>query len=47
MGETCSTYGEARNAYSIFVRKPVGKRSLGRLRHGYDNIKANPKGLGC
>jgi hypothetical protein len=32
--------GEKRNACRILVRKPEGKRPLGRLRHGWvDNIK--------
>jgi hypothetical protein len=33
MGRTCSTNEEKRNAYKILVRKPKGKRALGRLRH--------------
>jgi hypothetical protein len=32
--------GEKRNAYSILVGKPEGKRYLGKQRHGWvDNIK--------
>jgi hypothetical protein len=32
--------GEKRNAYSVFVRKPEGKKTLGRLRRRWDdNIK--------
>jgi hypothetical protein len=30
MGETCSAHGEMRNAYTILVGKPDGKRPLGR-----------------
>jgi hypothetical protein len=32
MGRACSTNGETRNAYRILVRKPEGKRPLGRAR---------------
>ena len=32
-GGTCSTYGERRDAYSVLVGKPEGKRPLGRPRH--------------
>jgi hypothetical protein len=33
MGAPCSTKGEKRNAYRLFVGKPEGKRPLGRPRH--------------
>jgi hypothetical protein len=40
MGMACSTNGEKRNAYSILVGNPKGKRPLGRLRRRWvDNIK--------
>jgi hypothetical protein len=40
MGKACSTNGEKRHAYMIFVGKPDGKRSLGRPKHRWvDNIK--------
>jgi hypothetical protein len=40
MGRTCSTNGEKRNAYRLFVGKPEGKRPLGSPRHRWaDNIK--------
>jgi hypothetical protein len=34
MGRACSTNGEKRNAYRIFLLKPEGKIPLGRPRHG-------------
>jgi hypothetical protein len=44
MGGACSTHGEVSNAYKIFVRKPEGKRSLGRPWHTWeDNIRADLK----
>jgi hypothetical protein len=40
MGRACSTNGEKRNAYRIFVGKPEGKRPLGRpKRRWVDNIE--------
>jgi hypothetical protein len=40
MGGACSTDGEKRNAYRLFVGKPVGKRPLGRPRRRWvDNIR--------
>jgi hypothetical protein len=39
MGRACNMYGEGRGAYRILVGKPEGKRSLGRPRHKWDNIK--------
>jgi hypothetical protein len=39
--------GEKRNAYRILVRKPDGKRPLGRPRRRWvDNIKMGPKEIG-
>jgi hypothetical protein len=32
MGGACSVYGERRGIYRVFVKKPEGKRPLGRLR---------------
>jgi hypothetical protein len=32
MGRACGTNGETMNAYKILVRKPEGKRPLGRPR---------------
>jgi hypothetical protein len=31
--------GEVRGAYNILVGRPEGRRSLGRPRHRWDNIK--------
>jgi hypothetical protein len=40
MGRPCSTNGDKRNAYSILVGKPEGKRPLRRPRRWWvDNIK--------
>jgi hypothetical protein len=40
MGRTCSTNWETRNAYTILVGKPEGKKPLGRPRHMWvDNNK--------
>jgi hypothetical protein len=40
MGGACNMYGERRDVYRILLRKPEGKRSLGRSRfRGEDNIK--------
>jgi hypothetical protein len=40
MGRPCCTNGEKRNAYRLLVRKPEGKRPLGRPRRRWvDNIR--------
>jgi hypothetical protein len=40
MGRERSTYGERRGAYRVLVRKPEGRRQLGRPRRRWeDNIK--------
>jgi hypothetical protein len=40
MGGSCSTNGEKRNAYSLLVGKPEGKRLVGRPRRRWaDNIR--------
>jgi hypothetical protein len=40
MGRTCNVHGEMRNAYSILVGKPEGKKPLRIHRHRWeDNIQ--------
>jgi hypothetical protein len=40
MGGACGTSGEKRNVYRLLVRKPEGKKPLGRRRRRWiDNIK--------
>jgi len=40
--------GEGRGEYRILVRKPEGKRPLGRPRHRWeDNIKMDLQEVGC
>jgi len=35
---------ERRGVYRVLVGKPIGRRPLGRLRHGWeDNIKMDPQ----
>jgi hypothetical protein len=47
MGRACSTNGEKRNAYRIFVGKPEGKRRLGSSRHRLvDNIEMDLRETG-
>jgi hypothetical protein len=47
MGSACSTHGEKRNAYSILVGKPGGKRPLGRPRCRWENnIKMDLREIG-
>jgi hypothetical protein len=47
MGGACSTIGEKRNAYRILVRKPEGKRPLGRSRRRWvNNIRKNLREIG-
>jgi hypothetical protein len=47
MGRACSTNGEKRNAYSMLVGNPEGKRPLGRPRRRWvDNIKIDLRETG-
>ena len=40
MGGACSAYGERRGVYRVLVRKPEGKRPLGRHRRIWeDNMR--------
>jgi hypothetical protein len=44
MGGTCSAYGVTKNAYTILVGNPEGKRPFGKpTRSGEDNIKVDLK----
>jgi len=48
MGRACSTYGERRSVHRVSVRKPEGKRALGRPRRRLvDNIKMDLQEVGC
>jgi len=47
MGGACSTYGERRDAYRDLVKKPEGKRPLGRpRRRGKYNIEMDLQEVG-
>jgi hypothetical protein len=47
MGKACSTNGEKRNVCRILVRKPEGKRPLGRPRRRWvDSIKIDLREIG-
>ena len=47
MGGACSAYGEGRVVYRVLVRKPEGKRPLGRSRcRCEDNIKMDLQEVG-
>jgi hypothetical protein len=47
MERTFNTNGAKRNAYTILVGRPEGKRSLGRPRRRWvDNIKIDPREIG-
>jgi hypothetical protein len=47
MGRACSTNGEKKNAYSILVGNPEGKRPLGRPRRRWvNNIKIDIREIG-
>jgi hypothetical protein len=44
MGGACGTYGEVKTVCKVMVRKPEGKRPLGRRRLAWeDNIKVGFK----
>jgi hypothetical protein len=48
MGGACSADGEQRGVYRVLVRKPEGKRSLGRPRRRWeDNIRMDLQEVGC
>ncbi|KAJ4444528.1 hypothetical protein ANN_06322 [Periplaneta americana] len=39
MDRTCSTYGESKHAYRVLVGRPEGKRSFGKPRRRWEDIK--------
>jgi hypothetical protein len=48
MGGGCGADGEERDVYRILVRKPEGKRPLGRPRRRWeDNIRMDLHEVGC
>jgi hypothetical protein len=48
MGGACSSDGEGRGVWRVLVRKPEGKRPLGRSRCRWeDNIKVDLQKVGC
>jgi hypothetical protein len=48
MDGACSMYRERRGVYRVLVRKPEGKRPLGRPRRRWDNdIKMDIREMGC
>jgi hypothetical protein len=48
MGGECSSDGERRDVYRVFVGKPEGKRPLGRPRRRWeDNIKMDLQEVVC
>jgi hypothetical protein len=47
MGRAYSTQGEKRNAYRILMRKPEGKRPVGKPRRRWeDNVKMDLREIG-
>jgi hypothetical protein len=47
IGRACNTNGEKRNAYSLLVGKPEGKRPLGKPRFRWvDSIKMYLRAIG-
>ena len=48
MDGACGTYEKGRGLYVVLVRRPEGKRPLGRPRHRWeDNIKMDLQEVGC
>jgi hypothetical protein len=47
MGGACSTYVDRREVYRVLVRKPRGRRELGKSRRRWeDNIKIDIQEVG-
>jgi hypothetical protein len=48
MGRVCSADGEERGVYRVLVRKPEGKRPLGKTRCRWEvNIRMDLQEVGC
>jgi hypothetical protein len=48
MGMACSVDGEERGVHRVLVKKPEGKRTLGRPSHRWeDNITMDHQEVGC
>ena len=48
MGWACGSYGVGVGAYRVLVRKPEGKRPLGRARRSWvNNIRMDLQEVGC
>ena len=47
MGGICSTYGDRRGVYRFLLGKPEVKRTLGRPKRRWGNIKMDLQEAGC
>ena len=47
MDRACNTYGWRRDAQRILVGKPERKRSLGRPRHRWEDVRIDLQDVGC
>ena len=46
MGRSCRQNRRRKNVFRIFIRKPIGKRSLGRPRRRWEDIKMDLTEIG-